>query len=116
MSEDRPCHCGSALCNAETYHPSSDFQDGQCLPDDVLGVIASFQKIYGQDLSSANLNMASRTLREETLSTLWGTVSVPRLENPLEHPLEGLHSQGTYQAFLRRLMNAQGAKHIRYVA
>jgi hypothetical protein len=78
--------------------------------DDVLGIVASFLKADGQDLTCANLNMASRTLRAETMQTLWGTVTFPRVHDP-----QYRRSWDGYEAVFRRTVNAQGAKYIRYV-
>jgi hypothetical protein len=63
-----------------------------------------------KDLSCANLNMATRTLRTETMPTLWETISISSLQAwRFRNDYEG------YKAFLRRMMNAKGAKYVRYV-
>jgi hypothetical protein len=85
-------------------------QDGQCLADDVLGIVALFLKADGQDLSCANLNMASRTLRAETMRTLWDVIVMPRL-----HGSRFRGNDAEYKAFLQRTLESQGAKYTRYV-
>jgi hypothetical protein len=80
------------------------FQEGQRLPAEVLGIVAAYLKIEGQDLSCANLNMASRTLRTETLGTLWETISLPRL---YRSPFSG--NCEAYKEYLQRMLNRPGA-------
>lgn len=85
-------------------------QEGQRLPDDVLGIVAEFLKADHQDLSCANLNMASRSLRTQTMRTLWDTLFLPRFLEERSH-----NSLDEYKPFLHRTLSAPGAKYIRYV-
>lgn len=85
-------------------------QDGQRLPDDVLGIVALFLKLDGQDLTCANLNMACRASRAETMRTLWGIISFPKM-----HGSRFLGNYDEYKEFLQRVVKAPGAKYTRHV-
>lgn len=86
-------------------------QEGQRLPAEVLGIVATYLKVDGQDLTCANLNMASRTLRAETMGTLWETISLPRL---YRSPFRG--NCEAYKEYLQRMLNRPGAiRYTRYV-
>jgi hypothetical protein len=54
--------------------------------------------------------MASRTLRAETMRTLWDTILLPSRNDA---PFYGSYEE--YKEFLQRMLEGEGAKHIRYV-
>jgi hypothetical protein len=76
----------------------------------VLGVVAALLKADRKDLSCANLNMARRTLRAETMRTLWDTIHISSRNAA---SLQG--GYGEYKELLQRTLKGEGAKYIRYV-